>query len=232
MDLNPSDVAARSGGPGYTYARVNRLCDWCRHRRENGGVTKLTDAKSAAEGQPNSIDPSGLGVGFGLAVFGTLILLFPSVVSVDEAWQTFIFMAAVTVTVIGVGGVFFELAKHRARPWLSDIGTACVVLGLASAFLILQVRTEFPYVVDLLTALVMFTLLAIGVVGLGMGLSKASHTRPVSVPNGRNEADEPAHRSDRLGRNDKLNIVVAILCTLVQCVVSVLIALTAATPPG
>lgn len=196
--------------------------DWGDHR--------VTEAKDAAGAAPDSIDPSGLGIGFGLAVFGTLLLLFPAVVQVDEAWQTLILVAAVLTTVTGVAGVFLELAKHRARPWLSDIGTACVVLGLAGACLIVLVRTEFPYVVDLLIAVVMFVLLAIGVIGVGIGLSKASHPRPVSVvASARNEAGGPTYQSARLSRNDRLQIVVAIACTAVQCLVSIFIALTDAS---
>ena len=180
--------------------------------------------------QANSIDPSGLGVGFGLAVFGTLLLLFPLVLSVDYGWQTFIFVIAVVITVVGVGGIFFELAKHRARPWLTDIGTACVLLGLASAGLVLHVRAGLPYLADLILVLVLFALAGIGVIGLGIGLAKASHSRAVSVPTLQFAKGQAAASSERLGRNDKLNIGVAIACTVVQCAVAVILAVFTARP--
>ena len=189
----------------------------------------MSDRKTADVNRSQDVDPSGLGIGFGLAISGTLLLLFPVLVPVDAGWQTAILVAAVIVSVIGIGGIFLELAKHRSRPWLRDIGTACVVLGLASAFLIVQVRTETWYAVDVILAIIMFALLIIGVVGLGIGLAKAAQSAPSVVTAGGNSKQQVA-APERLRRNDKFSIGVAIGCTVVQCVVSIMIAVLTAKP--
>lgn len=191
----------------------------------------MSDQKTADVNQSQDVDPSGLGIGFGLAVFGLVFLLFPLLVPVDGGWLTVIFVISVLISVMGVGGILFELAKHRARPWLNDIGTASVVLGLASAILIVQVRTDWVYGVDVALVVVMFILVAVGLVGLGMGLTKASHFQPEAVVDrGVERTGQGGAGSEQLRRNDKFNIGVAIACTIMQCVVSIMIAVLTAKP--
>lgn len=191
-------------------------------RANRSGSQSVAEEKGRAEATP--VDPSGLGIGFGLALFGTLLLTFPLFLPLGQGWLTVILVIATVLTVIGVGGIFQELSKHRSSPWLVDVGTACVVLGLASALLIIHARSSFPYGVHLTLVVLMFALVAIGLCGLGIGLSKGAFARS-------GEASEPEQpgvlkpdRGDQLRRNDKFNIGVAIACTLVQCVVSIVIA--------
>lgn len=177
-----------------------------------------------------TVDPSGLGVGFGIAVFGMLLLLVPLLLRLNEVGFTLVLIASVLVTTVGVAGILLEVGKHRSRPWLADISTGFILIGLASAVLLIHVRSTFPEWVHVLLVLLLVALVGIAVIGMSMGLAKASHSRAASSKPGgavTSAAKSDAVPVERLRRNDRFNIGVAIGCTLVQCAVSIGIAVLA-----
>lgn len=181
-----------------------------------------------ADSRP-TVDPSGLGVGFGIAVFG-MLLLVPLLLRLNDVGFTLVLVASVLVTTVGVAGILLEVGKHRSRPWLADISTGFVLIGLASAVLLIHVRSTFPEWVHVLLVILLVALVGMAVIGMGMGLAKASHSPVANVSKGSAAASPAKPESvpvERLRRNDRFNIGVAIGCTIAQCAVSIGIAILA-----
>lgn len=162
-----------------------------------------------------------------------LLLLVPLLLRLNDVGITWVLVASVLVTTMGVGGILLEVGKHRSRPWLADISVGFIFVGLASAVLLIHVRSIFPEWVHFLLVLLLVALVGIAVIGICMGLSKASHAQVANGGAGMAVTSPERSQSapvEGLRRNDRLNIGVAIGCTFVQCAVAIGIAILANPP--
>lgn len=189
---------------------------------------------SVLENDEGEVDPSGLGIGLGLAVFGVVLPLVSLLLPLDDGWLTTLWVGAVIVTTIGVGGALLETGKHLSRSWFSDISTSLVLFGVGSALLLLHARSSFFGWVHVVLVLLLVAVACFAFVGLGIGVAKAfqSPLQRSGEVGSDTYAEKAAFVPDRLRRGERIAIWVAVACTVVQCVVSIVLAAMAPSGQG
>lgn len=193
-------------------------------------------SKDQPLGQPDNVsqeesdtyDPSDIGIGFGLTLFGLVVLLVPRMLTLSHGWVTAVMVASMVITMIGVGMIFFEVEKRGRHAGLADLGTVVVLFGLAGAVALLHMReTSLPAAVHVILVLVFLLLLFWVLVGLGVGLSKFFQARALSSSTDTAPLPEDTTAQTgnapvaRLARADSVNIGVALGSTALQIVLSV-----------
>ncbi|MCQ1999543.1 hypothetical protein [Arthrobacter zhaoxinii] len=181
----------------------------------------LDQPNSVSQEEADPYDVSGIGIGFGFALFGLVVLLVPRLLPLSHGWVTVVMVASMIITMIGVGGIFFEVEKRGRHAGLGELGTVVVLFGLAGAVALLHLReTSLPAAVHVILVLVLLLLLFWVLVGLGMGLSKFFQARALSSSTGTSPLAGEAPVA-RLARADRVNIGVALGSTALQIVLSV-----------
>lgn len=196
--------------------------------------SRLTQKTATPSEVKSEVDPSGLGIGLGLAVFGLVLPLVAVLLPLDEGWLTTLWVGSVGVTTIGVGGAMLETGKHLSRSWFADLSTALVLFGVGSVLLLLHVRCSLFGWMHVLLVLLLIGVACFAFVGLGVGLAKAVQS-PVRTRGGTTSdasLENPANKPEPLRRGERIAIWVAVICTLVQCSVSIAIAVLAPSGSG